>query len=166
MIPQYKTILYTTNLMPKSRPVLRHAIGIAQHYNARIHIVHVVPEMDPSHQNYLAALIGEEKYKQQVENLNKDLIEKIEGRLRKFIHEELQDNPAYLSLVAGIDVLHGPPTDQILTLADKLDADLLVFGSHDKDGAVMELLGNVVKRVLRRTRRPVLVVPVVEEPGA
>jgi len=44
--------------------------------------------------------------------------------------------------------------------ADELDADLLVFGTHVQKEAGFDFLGSVVKRVLRRTRRPVRVVPV------
>jgi nucleotide-binding universal stress UspA family protein len=162
MIPKYKTILYTTDLAPNSRPVLRHAIGIAQRYGAKVYMVHVVAELDPSHKNYLSALIGEERFKEQSENLNREIIETIRERLKVFTEEELNGHPEYMDALAGIEVLHGHPTDQILKMADKLNADLLVIGSHGKGVLGHNLLGSVAHRVLRRTRRPVLVVPVVE----
>lgn len=160
MIPQYKTILYTTDLAVNSRKVLRHALGVAQKYDAKVHILHVVPEMDSSHKNYLASLIGEEKYKEQMEGLNQEVIEKLKGRLKGMTEEEFIDHPEYVKAVTGIEVLHGHPTDQILQTSDRINADLLVFGNHDKEASGFNLLGSVVKRVLRRTRRPVLVVPV------
>ncbi len=164
MIPHYKMILYTTNLMPTSRQVMRHALGIAKRFDARIYIVHVLPEMDPSRQNYIAAVIGEKQYKEQSEALHKQMIEKIEDRLKNFTDEELQEHPEYINAVAGIEVLHGHPTDRILDLAERLEADLLIFGSHKNAGGLLGILGSVVKRVLRRSDRPVLVVPVGESP--
>jgi nucleotide-binding universal stress UspA family protein len=153
-------ILYITNLMPKSRTVFRHALGIAQRFKAKIYIVHVVPQLDPSQQKYLAAWIGEEKYQELAENLDSELSKTVQDRLDKFTDEELQEHPEYIDSVAGVEILYGHPTDNILNLADKLDADLLVFGSHKEAGGLSGLLGSAVKRVLRRSRRPVMVVPV------
>ncbi|WP_396612485.1 universal stress protein [Haloferax sp. S1W] len=52
-----------------------------------------------------------------------------------------------------------PPTKSILTLADTIDADLIVLGGG-MHGLLDDLLtGNVAKSVGRRTNRPIAVVP-------
>lgn len=52
-----------------------------------------------------------------------------------------------------------PPTKSILTLADTIDADLIVLGGG-MHGFLDDLLtGNVAKSVGRRTHRPITVVP-------
>lgn len=52
-----------------------------------------------------------------------------------------------------------PPTKSILTLADGIDADLIVLGGG-MHGLLEDLLtGNVAKSVGRRTNRPISVVP-------
>lgn len=159
MIPKYQKILYTTNLSPHGQKVFRHALGIAQRYQAKIHVIHVVPEMDTSHQHYVAALIGEAQFKQQAKELNVQIAEKLKQDLRDFVETELKGNPEHIKAVASVEVLHGHPAERILERADELNADLLVFGPHEGEGGV-SFLGSVVKRVLRRSRRPVLVVPV------
>ena len=77
-------------------------------------------------------------------------------------HVELQRQAATLRS-AGCDVtpllLQGPTIETVLGEAERLEADLLVIGSHGH-GAVYDLLvGSVSEGLVRRSRRPVLVVP-------
>ena len=48
MLPQIKTILYTTALGSHTRPVFRYAVGLAQQHNARIVLLHVVEPLNNS----------------------------------------------------------------------------------------------------------------------
>jgi len=160
MIPKYQTILYATNLEASARNVFRHALGVALRYDAQVHVIHVIPEIEVSHQQYAAAILGEERFKALTENHNRELAGRLQGDLRGFADDELRDHPEYFKAVASIELLHGHPAERILQRADELDADLLVFGTHVQKEAGFDFLGSVVKRVLRRTRRPVLVVPV------
>ena len=80
-------------------------------------------------------------------------------------HVELQRHAALLR-AAGCEVtpllLQGPTIETVLREADRLDVDLLVIGSHGH-GAVYDLLvGSVSEGLVRRSKRPVLVVPAAE----
>ncbi len=56
-------------------------------------------------------------------------------------------------------VVEGPVVEEILEMAEKIGPEAIVLGSHGH-GALYELLvGSVTEGVLRRTRRPVWVVP-------
>jgi nucleotide-binding universal stress UspA family protein len=55
-------------------------------------------------------------------------------------------------------LLTGDPAKQVVGHADSIDADLIVVGSHGHGTVSGALLGSVSRGVLRRTRRPVLVV--------
>lgn len=57
----------------------------------------------------------------------------------------------------------GLPADEIIAAAAEHGADLLVMGSHGH-GAIYHLFtGSVVTGVLKRTSRPVLIVPLREK---
>lgn len=65
---------------------------------------------------------------------------------------------------AGLDapgvstqVKAGDPADQILAMAERIDADLIVMGSS-ASGLRAAILGSVAREVLRSAKRPVLVV--------
>lgn len=64
------------------------------------------------------------------------------------------------------EVVEGPVTTEILAVADRLDPEAIVLGSHGH-GALYELLvGSVTEGVLRRSPRPVWVVPSARKPNA
>ena len=62
----------------------------------------------------------------------------------------------------GVDVetvvLTETPSRAIITTADKMNADLIVMGTHGRSGLERAFLGSVAERVLRLTDRPVLTV--------
>jgi nucleotide-binding universal stress UspA family protein len=62
--------------------------------------------------------------------------------------------------VASIEVLHGNPVAMILQKADQLDVDVIVMGAHGKGAVEYAFLGSTAEKVLRKTRRPVFVVPI------
>ena len=65
---------------------------------------------------------------------------------------------------AGVEsdsaVRRGRPSEEILTFADEIDADLLVMGTRGVDDHERRMLGSVSQDVITETTRPTLVVPV------
>ncbi|HEU0274117.1 MAG TPA: universal stress protein [Candidatus Udaeobacter sp.] len=55
--------------------------------------------------------------------------------------------------------LAGAAAEQILNLADELDADMIVMGRHGHGAMYRLLVGSATKGVLKRSTRPVLLVP-------
>jgi nucleotide-binding universal stress UspA family protein len=80
-------------------------------------------------------------------------------------HRRLQDHAAALR-ARGLDaralLVQGPTVQTIRDEAAKLEADLIVIGSHGHGAVYQTLVGSVGRGVLHGARRPVLVVP----PGA
>ncbi len=159
MIPQYGKILYATDLSVNAAHAFRHAISLARHYGAKIHVLHVLPEVDSSVLNYISTVMGEERLVN-LELAHKDEItDQIRMRLHQFAKDELADHPEDLERIADIEVHHGSPVGQILEVADRLDVDLVVVGSHGKGKLKYAFLGSVAEKLLRKSYRPVMVVP-------
>lgn len=57
----------------------------------------------------------------------------------------------------------GDPAVVIAEVAAEIDADLIVMASHARSGLKRVLMGSVAEDVLRRAKRPVLVVPIDNE---
>ncbi len=160
MIPQYRTLLYATDLSAHASGVFRHAVSLARAYDAVIHIVHVMPALDPAMENYLAAAMGEELFTDLEEKNREELRQTIMNRLQAFADEELKDHPEDRARVVGIEVHYGRPAVSILETADRLDPDLIICGTHSKGLFQHAFLGSVAEKVLRKSTRPVLVVPI------
>ena len=78
-------------------------------------------------------------------------------------HRDLQTQAADLR-AAGIDVtalqVQGPTVRSILVEAQRLEADLIVMGTHGRGAVYTLLLGSVSHGVVHESTIPVLLVPV------
>lgn len=61
-------------------------------------------------------------------------------------------------------MVQGPTTGTIMEMADKLDADLILMGSHGKGALFRAFVGSVSEQVLRESKIPVLIVPSPDRP--
>ncbi len=163
MVPQVKTILYTTALGSHTRPVFRFTVGLAQQLGARIILLHVVEPLSSSVRflldSYLKPAAAEELHQQSTQGL----LQKIHSRLEAFCKEELGTNLAQAEMIAEIRVVSGLTCEVILQEADRCQAELIVMGTHS--GQVhTNLLGSTSRRVTLLSKRPVLLVPVTDKP--
>ena len=159
MLPRYNNILVPTDFTPNSDHAFKHAVVIARQSDAKIHLLHVMPEIDSSMRSYLSPALGEGK----LEELEQKHVEEarviMEKNLTDFAKTELAKFPEDLARFAGVEVVIGHPVIKILEVADKLDADLIVLGTRGKGVLEHALLGSVTEKVLKKSTRPVFVVP-------
>jgi len=161
MKPDYKTILYATDLSENSAVALRQALILARRFEARLTILHVMPEMESSIVSYVATVIGEDRMAELELEHEKEIRETIRKKVEDFVRNEALGEKE-LNRIADIEVHHGNPAVEILKVAKQQDADLLVVGSHGKGRLEYALLGSVAEKLLRRSTRPILVVPMVK----
>ncbi|MGB9978063.1 universal stress protein [Methanobacterium sp.] len=62
-----------------------------------------------------------------------------------------------VKFISKID--EGKPHEVILETMDKEDVDVAIMGASGKHGLDRVILGSTTERVIRETKRPVLVVP-------
>jgi nucleotide-binding universal stress UspA family protein len=159
MLPNYRNILIATDLTPNAVNAFKHAVMMARRNNARLHLLHVVPEVDAAVRSYVSTIMGEGSLDGFEKKHEEEARAEIKKRLEDFAREELADHPEDLQRIANIEVLHGHPVAQILLEADRIDADVIIVGSHGKGAVEYTFLGSVSERVLRKSKRPVFVVP-------
>jgi nucleotide-binding universal stress UspA family protein len=56
-------------------------------------------------------------------------------------------------------LVQGPTVETILEEATRLNADLIILGSHGRGAAIQLLVGSVSGGVLQKSKCPVLIVP-------
>lgn len=148
-----RTILVPHDFSPPSRAAFALAEELADLADARIHLLHVVHTpmlhaVTPSGPLQLALpdviVIG--------------AAHEAGETLHKIADESRRD--------VEVHVTRGLPTDAICTAADELQADLIVMGTHGREGLSHLLLGSVAERTLRRAPCPVLTVRAAAEAEA
>jgi nucleotide-binding universal stress UspA family protein len=159
MIPKIKKILYATDLSPDSRYALRYAMNEVIKHNAEIVILNVFEKISTANPTVLGAFIDESQHKKILDDYTAETEDLIKERLQTIYGEELRDHPEYTDRTISIEVAEGFPAELILSKAQELECDVIVMGTHSKGILANTFLGSTAKRVLRRSRKPVLIIP-------
>ena len=93
-----------------------------------------------------------------VKATKKKILSKLKERLEQFCADVSAELPACPFITDDIVIKIGNPVDEVLKLAEKSDCDLLVMGAHGQGIIEGAMMGSVSRRVLRRCKKPVLVV--------
>jgi nucleotide-binding universal stress UspA family protein len=142
-----RTIIVGVDFSETSRDALATGLEVAQPHGARLHLVHVVP--DVHHAPWLVDAVGLDFVALQAQWC-------VEG----------EQGLAAVAARHGLDplnittaVLVGAPATEIVGYAAAQAADLIVVGSHGHSPFRRLILGSVADRVIRASSCPVLVVP-------
>lgn len=139
-------ILVAFDLSPISAPVLQTARTYAISSAANLWLIHVA-EPDPD-------FIGFDAGPATVRHDMAGKFREAHRRLQQYA-EEFRE--------AGINVtpllVQGPIATTLLQEAERIQADMIIMGSHGHGAVYHLLVGNVTEDVLRKAKCPVLVVP-------
>ena len=173
MVPNIKKILFPTNLSQNSRQAFEYAVSIANRYDASITLLHVMHEVSHSADVRLKNLLGEDRWqevkKSHEQEARQILIGKkkegamIKDALGEFCEEVKTDLKEISFTTDDIIVANGNVVDEILTEAKNRDCNLIVMGYHVRGKLEEAVLGSTTRKVLRRSKIPVMLVQMVEE---
>jgi nucleotide-binding universal stress UspA family protein len=159
MIPKINKILYTTDLSPNSKYAMRYALNSAKNHDAKIIMLHVLEQIQPTAQFLVQAYLDTERVDKILEQNVVHVKTKIENRMKKFCEKELKDEPDLMDRIDSMEICEGFPAEEILRKADELACDIIVMGTHGKGFLANAFLGSTTRRVLRRVRKPVYIIP-------
>lgn len=163
MLPQIRNILYATDLSENARYAYSYAASLAQQCSARITILHVIEKLTAETFLQIHGYVGEEKWQKLREEKQADFISQIKGRLSNFCDEISNEVDACVFQVDKIIVKEGVAADEILHQSELNDADLIVMGSRGFGMFKDALIGGTVRRVVRRSAIPVMVIRLPEK---
>ena len=138
---QYKRIIAAIDLSDESDAVLQRACEVAQQNSAELSLVHVVEIISYAYGGEMPVDIAD--IQNQVENHAERRIKEIADRL---------DYPITQTLVAT-----GNTGSEVHSVAQQLDADLIIIGSHGRHGISL-LLGSTANGVLHGANCDILAV--------
>jgi len=138
-----KRILCPTDFSEPAAACVQTASKLAQHFAAELLLVNVVPAIPalPPDPNYVFKIPEYEQY------LHLDA----EKHLREVRDQLIAENVKVRTLVG-----HGPAAEEIVTLAKKEGADLIVIATHGSTGLERLFFGSVAEKVVRLAECPVL----------
>lgn len=130
-----KKILYATDLSPEAPQVYQYVLFMANQFGAEVTCLHVIDQPSEEAQVALTAYLPREGSGDGL-------------------------NPKSLGVSSVKKVVYGNVEDQILAQSQHNDADLIILGAHRKPNSDT-YFNSISKRVLRRSKVPVTIVPIV-----
>ncbi len=166
---EYKKILYATDLTETGRFAFPYAASIANRYDAKLTVFHVVETVEFEKQvvGYISESLWEEIKTRSLDEA-RDIItgrKRDDTAIREAVDELCQETmpqgqeKPYVTY--DVVVSSGDPVEEIIKEADKGNYDLLVIGEHSGWGisdAFKRKVGSTAWRILHRCKKPVLVV--------
>lgn len=145
-----KKILVCVDFSVSSGPILEQAAKFAKMESAELVLIHAA-EPNPDYVGYEA---GPEVVRIQMAEVYRNEHRKL---------QELADEMAQKGITVTSELVQGPSAETILKHADSLGASMLIMGTHGHGKLYHMILGSVSQDVLKKTKVPVLLVPVREE---
>ena len=158
MLPKIKRILYATDLSDNSRLAFGYAVAQAEQFGAQLMVVHVIEPVSAYTQAHMSSLMGESEWMILQQDYNERLYDTLQSQLKQFCEQMSTDMPTQCLQDDLIFVRKGLPVEEILSLADEKKADMIVLGTHGYGMLQDTIMGGTVRRVLRRSKQPVLIV--------
>lgn len=134
-----KRIMVPIDFGPTSEAALNYGIEMARVFGARLHLLHVFEVSTAVREHHVDLSIAAVA----------DGPERLSELLSSTDRRELR--PVCENRI-------GAPADEILDYAADRDIDLIVMGTHGREGFARVLLGSVAETVVRKSKCPVLTV--------
>jgi len=156
---EIKKILVAKDLSKESSRVIRYALELGYKFQAQVYVLHVMPTVDSSVLNMVALTMGADNLAKFNATNEAELAEKTREQLHSIIEAESDLIKCEVIHPPQVEVHHGDPAPMILKVADRLDVDMIVLGSHSKGKLHYAFLGSVAEKILRKTHRSVTIIP-------
>jgi nucleotide-binding universal stress UspA family protein len=158
MIPEIKKIFYATDLSENARYSFGYAASIANRYGAGITILHVLEDVSAYQDSLVINVIGKQKWEELRKTNEQKVLDTIKERLEKFCEDVSRELPACPFITDNIIVKIGNPVEEILEEVEASGCDMVVMGTRGHGILANAMMGSTSRRVLRRCKKPVLVV--------
>jgi nucleotide-binding universal stress UspA family protein len=122
-----------------------YAQSLAKRYSAKLYVEHVVQPLGTAYPYYV--------FPETVNQIYGDLADEAKQHLQEFVKIHTRDGTQ-----AEFVVETGPVSQCILSFSETQAIDLIVMGTHGRQGMDHLTMGSVTEKVLRKARCPVLAV--------
>ena len=143
----YKRILVTLDESELAEQALPHAVAVAQHMDAVMELLSVVPAVDDDLMRAAGAAFDWEAHKHVAEEYLQGIQARVEAE----------------GIRCTIAVRQGDVADEILRYCGDTGRTLIVMSTHGRSGLGRWVYGSIADRVLRYAEVPVLLIRAEEE---
>jgi universal stress protein A len=151
MSVEIQTLLVATDFSAASEAATAYAFQLARTLNARLYLLHVVPESDVQ---VMRTLRGHLQSHIEPDTLIQTYYADADKRLAQLV-----ESAQAADLVQERLIVTGQPASEIISTAAAKQVQIIILGTHGRSGLTRVMMGSVAEHVLRLATCPVLVVP-------
>lgn len=140
----FEKILVALDLSEHSKTVADYAAALAKMSGASITAIYAAPT--------LTQYTGFHVPPNTIDNFVGEIVSGAEKAMSSFVTEHFGDIPVKAVVVVGY------AAEEILSMADKESADIIVMGTHGRRGIDRILFGSVAEKVVKNSPYPVLTI--------
>lgn len=146
---KYQTILFATDFSEGAEKAVDHARTLAQLTGAQLHVFHVITELSDKRRKRVPADV--------IDTFIREVTRQAKEDMANFCATHFADMAAEgVEVIQTIEV--GIGFSAILEEAKRIQADMIVMGTHGRSGLEKVLVGSTAERVVRNALIPVLTV--------
>jgi nucleotide-binding universal stress UspA family protein len=142
---EFKKILFATDLTEFSEYAFDYALTLAEEFNAKLIIMHVISQPIDLQGFYVPHI--------SFETIEREIAESAEKMMDKFCRKKIRGYDNYEKFIVS-----GIPDLEILKKADMEKVDLIVIGTHGRVGVDRFLFGSTAEKVIKKAICPVMTV--------
>ena len=174
MVPSINKILFATDLSEISRYAFEYAVSLADKQDAELLIVHIIKGASPFGTELVKMAVGDDVYKQLEQKHAQYAREILIGKrsealvLRETIQHlrseaEMKVSPTKSLKINDRVIEASSVSEEILRLVETEGCDLVILGHRKRHLLASGLGEGTLKKVLKKTTVPVLVVPPLQQ---
>ena len=153
-----KKILLAVDLSVYTPHILQHAASLSNQYRASMVVVHAVEPLGTLGHALLQTYLKPETSKALTTTGMDSIVEQIRTKVIDILTDEYMSGEMELPRLEGVIVRPGAPVDVIMEVADEMNADVIILGSHAPE-VTGGHVGSVSQRVLACSKYPVYLIP-------
>jgi len=143
---EIKKILFPCDLEENLSKILPYVLSVAEKYNSMIYLLHVVKDLPLWCVSYIP-------YPSSWDELQSKALEVSEKAMDVMRKEKMQGSPNVIGRV-----IPGDPASEILKTIESESIDLVIMGTHGREGLDHAIFGSVSEKVVRKSSVPVLII--------
>ena len=148
-----KHILVISRMIPFSRNAIRYGVSIAQKYNSKLSVLHLISNSADLMAINAPGMFLEEEYKTYL-----DSKQEVKERLDKVIKQEIRNG-----LPIKEQISDGDATKEVLRVVSEENIDLIIMLAHEEGHIEHALFGGENDAIIRKMPCSILLVK--KEPG-
>lgn len=141
----YEKVLYPTDFSEASRKALPYLLGLKGAGLKEVVLLHVVDRREIDLLAPYSPYLEKDPVKMMFQRAEEDA---------RAMATELEEG----GVTVKVRLEEGVPFEEILRVEEEEDVSLVILGSHGKSAIERMLLGSVSEKVVRKSKRPVLIV--------